>query len=508
MTKKQDGSITIYLCITMAIILSLIFCIIESARITSLKVRAKAITYTSLESAFAHFALPLYEKYGIFGVFTTEDDFLSMINNYAQKNANPENISSMSSFSLTRLNTADIKYTDIYHLTDMDGLIFANQAVAFEKYRAIPARLKELSSLEKGSSETAVSSPADMSGIDVTVTDNDIKVFDADTASSDSPYGDLSKTDAEKLKGNVISKVTELIKSNLLLLFVDNQYNISDTELDENVVRMLPTSVCVLSEAAAASDDVSVSDTDGKSILSSAVDKALFLSYIDNSFSSYTDFNNETSHAADISLKYQKEYILCGKSSDDDNLLSAALSIVSLRAAFNMTFLLKDSKRRSAAFSLGNTICGGAPIASRIAAFAILSAWAYAEGIIDTRDLFCGKKVPLIKPESSWTLSLPEIVFLGKNTPSKNSGNTGLTYGNYLDICLFSQNPFLQYYRTMDLIQLDICENYNPRFLISACITGADISIGYASEPLFTKIIQLASPKIYSFTVDMLYGYD
>lgn len=83
------GSITVYLALTLTIILSLLFCVIESARISSLKTRSKAISYMAADSAFGEFARPLFEKYGLFGVFSTEEDFLTDIKNYAVKNSSP-----------------------------------------------------------------------------------------------------------------------------------------------------------------------------------------------------------------------------------------------------------------------------------------------------------------------------------------------------------------------------------------------------------------------------------
>lgn len=495
----RNGSITIYLALTLAIVLSLFFCVIESARIPSLKMRSKAASYIAMDSSFGEFAKQLYEKYGIFGVFTTEDNFLKTVQDYSQKNITPHTASFNASFSLLNLTLEDISYNSIYHITDNDGLFFAGQVTAYEKYRAVADKISEFSGLDNAVSNGNINVPAQINEDGVYVNNNDLSVLNDMSGSGSSLYKDSSSSEAASLKENIASKVTELLKSNLLLFFISDSYSVSHKELTDEAIKTFPSHTCVLSEEAKAVQSGNVKD-----IITGAIDKGLFISYINNSFSSFGD----TSVNADLSLKYQREYILSGLLSDDDNLLSAALSIVSLRAAFNFTYLLTDVQKRDSAINLANSLTCSTPFASQLAAFTILSLWSYAEAILDVRDLFSGKKVPLMKTSESWTLSLEGILSLGKSTVSKNNGSSGYTYDEYLNMCLLLMSPFTMYYRCMDLIQLDMCENVNMNFLMNACIIASDIHFSYKSEPLFSSVILLAKPDIYTFSIDMLYGYD
>lgn len=494
-----EGSITVYLALTLAIILSLFFCVIESARITSLKTRSKAVSYMATDSCFGEFAKPLFEKYGIFGVFTTEEDFLADIKDCAAKNITPGNTTFNSSFNLFNLSLEDINYNNIFHITDNNGLFFAGQVTAYEKYRIISEEIKELTGLNNLVSNSDVTFPAYIDENGTTINNNDLSVLTDMSGSGSTMYKDSSYSAAKGLEENIASKVTSLLKSNLLLFFIDDSYSISHTELTDETAEAFPSHICVLTEEAKAIQSGSISD-----ILNASIDKGLFISYITNSFCSYSDtcVNN------DISLKYQREYILSGMQSDDDNLLSAALSIVSLRAAFNFTYLLTDVQKRDSAINLANSLTFSTPIAAQFAAFSILSFWAYAEAIIDTRDLFCGKSVPLMKTADTWTLSLEGILSLGKYTVSKNDNSSGYTYDEYLNMCLLIMDPFTMYYRCMDLIQLDMRENVNSEFHMNACIIACDVHFIYKAKPLFSSVILLASPDIYTFSVDTLYGYD
>ena len=497
--KGCCGSISVYLALTLAIVLSLFFCVIESARISSLKTRSKSVTFTAIDSAFGEFAKPLFEKYGLFGVFTTEEDFLADIKNYADKNSTPSRITLNTSFSLLNLSPEAISYNNIYHLTDNDGIFFAKQVTAYEGYRVIAEELKELTGLNASVSENDINTPAYIDENGVSINHKDISILTDMSGSGSSLYKDSSYSAAKGLEESIASKITTLLKSNLLLFFIDDSYSISHADLTDEAAGKLPSHICVLSENAKAIQEGSISD-----FLTGAIDKGLFISYINNSFGSYKD----TSVNNALSLKYQREYILSGLSADDDNLLSAALSIISLRAAFNFTYLLTDIQKRDSAVNLANSLTFSTPIASQLAAFTIISFWAYAEAIIDTRDLFLGKKVPLMKTADTWTLSLEGILSLGKSTVSKNDNSSGYTYDEYLNMCLFAMDSFTMYYRCMDLIQLDMCENINPDFQMNSCIVASDIHLLYKAKPLFSSVILLAKPDIYTFSVDMLYGYD
>lgn len=497
--RGYKGSITIYLALTLTIVLSLLFCVIESARISSLKARSKAVSYMAIDSAFGEFAKPLFEKYGLFGVFTTEEDFLTDIKNYAIKNSSPGNITFNTSFSLLNLKLEDISYNNIYHLTDNDGVFFAGQVTAYERYRIISEKLKEFTGLNNAVTGNDLNIPAYIDEDGACVDNKSLSVLTDMSGSKSSLYKDSTYSSAKSLEENIASKVTALLKSNLLLFFIDDSYTISHIEMADETAETLPSHICILSEEAKAIQAGSISD-----FITSSVDKGLFVSYINNSFSSYADISVNT----DLSHKYQREYILSGHNADDDNLLSAALSIISLRAAFNLTYLLADTQKRDSAINLANSLTFCTPFASQLAAFTILSFWSYAEAIIDTRDLFHGQKVPLMKTADTWTLSLEGILTLGKSTVSKNDNSSGYTYDEYLNMCLLIMDPFTMYYRCMDLIQLDMCENVNSDFHMNSCIIASDIHLLYKSKPLFSSVISLAKPDIYTFSVDTLYGYD
>lgn len=497
--SHYKGSISIYLALTITIILSLIFTVIESARITSIKSRNEGITFSALDSAFSHFALQLYENYGIFGVFDTEENFLDSVKEYATRNCNPSSLPFSSSFNLTKSKVTNISSNNIYRLTDKDGVIFASQVVEHEKHRIISDTISKITSINGGLNNYENTTPVDLSKDSTIISKDDLAKLESKISNNNNTtYKNISKDDANNLKNDLLTKIRTLLKSNLLTLFVKNPSNISSISIDTSTLNNFPSQTSTLSKLAE-----NIQKGLSEDSINSIIDKNLFVRYINNSFSSYHfSINN------DISIKYQKEYIIGGTQFDNDNLLIAALSILSFRASLNLSYLLTDSDKRTTAENLAKSCCLNIPIATQILTFTILSAWAYGEAIIDVRDLFDNKKVPFFKTESTWSLSLEEITTLGKFNTTKNDSDKGLDYDEYISIIFLLYDNFTLYYRTMDLIQLDICENYNPNFLMNSCITAANITLSYESFPIFTNIIKLSSPSAYIFNSNILYGYD
>ncbi len=496
--SNYKGSVSIYLALTLTIILSLIFTVIESARITSIKSRNEGITFSALDSTFSHFALQLYENYGIFGLFDTKENFIDSVKDYASYNCNPTSITLKYSFNLTRSKIANALCNNMYFLPDKDGVIFASQVVEYEKHRIVSDSLSEIISINDGLNNYERTKPADFSEDTILISKDDLSKLDTQVSNNNNTYKNISKNDAKNLKDDLLTKIQALLKSNLLTLFVKNPSSISSICIDESLLDNFPSQTHILTKLA---EDIQKGTA--KDSINDIIDKNLFIRYVNNSFSSYQSSIND-----DISLKYQKEYIIGGTSSDSDNLLATAMCILSFRASLNLSYLISDSDKRTIAENLAKSCCLTLPISTQILTFTILSAWAYGEAIIDVRDLFDNKKVPFFKTDSTWTLSLEDITTLGKYNTSKNNSDSGLDYDDYISSILLLYDNFKLHYRTMDLIQLDICENYNPNFLMSSCIVAADITLTYESHPIFTNIIKLSSPSSYTFASSILYGYD
>lgn len=211
--------------------------------------------------------------------------------------------------------------------------------------------------------------------------------------------------------------------------------------------------------------------------------KALTGQYIFDKFNSFV-------HNRGISpLAYEVEYIIEGKKSDKENLDNIINRIIIIREGFNLIYLAKDSVKREEAYQMALAITGftGMPVVIRITQFLILGAWAYAESIVDIKDLLAGYRVKLLKEENEWNLSLSGIKNLN-STDTEREKRGGLSYEDYLRVMLFTQNKSEQILRIMDMIEVNIQNKYNKNFKVSDCIVGCSVSTEYEVKRVFSII--------------------
>lgn len=224
-------------------------------------------------------------------------------------------------------------------------------------------------------------------------------------------------------------------------------------------------------------------DVENSYMANSNVKKVLIGQYIFDKFSDYTDGKAKT-------LDYEIEYILEGYDSDKKNLESVANKIVGIRTGFNLIYLMKNTQKKNEAYQLALSIVGvtGMPVLVRITQFLIIGAWAYAESLVDVKDLLEGYKVKLIKEEEDWNLSLNGITKLFSESKSDKESRSGLTYQDYLRVMLFGQNSTEQIYRIMDMIEVNVQYKYNKNFRIQECVVSAKINTKYYVKRFFSMI--------------------
>lgn len=248
------------------------------------------------------------------------------------------------------------------------------------------------------------------------------------------------------------------------------------------------------------------------------LEKLMANQYILEHFSSYTDGKTE-------GVCYQVEYILNGSEKDSLNLVSAARSLIHLRTALNLIKISSESSMQQAA-DLAATLISAVltiPEAKDVIKVLVVLLWAYAEGVQDVQDLLAGKCVPLEKELSQWhlwlhvpaalsdgqivwsdLLHIKELVngWLQDNNQEEleesenvQADKTVITclqdgewnYECYLYLLLFFLEPRLQLGRSMDLIELDLVQNY-PGFQIRNCCAGFSVEAEVYVKPIFSSL--------------------
>lgn len=202
-------------------------------------------------------------------------------------------------------------------------------------------------------------------------------------------------------------------------------------------------------------------------------DKLLLGEYILEHFYSYMD-------EADTVLDYEVEYMIAGKESDRENLKSVVNELLLLRFVPNYTYLQGSADKKAEAKALALTLCSvlAVPAITEAAAQGILLAWAFGESLVDMRALLNGDRVPLIKGNSSWQLSLSGLMKLGESGDVNDGADDkdGLRYEDYLMILLFLEKREEIGMRCLDLIEQNLRKIHGLEFFrADTCVTKLEI---------------------------------
>lgn len=151
--NKVDGVITVYLSLVLLIVLSLIFTVIEGARICVARVYAERALTTAMDSVMAEYYEPLWKEYHIFGldasygsnhiqtqVITAKlEDYMSYT---LYPNRNPRSANQQKGVELYHTSIDSMEIADVTLLTDYQGELFLNEAIAYMQYREIGKALE------------------------------------------------------------------------------------------------------------------------------------------------------------------------------------------------------------------------------------------------------------------------------------------------------------------------------------------------------------------------------
>ncbi len=216
------------------------------------------------------------------------------------------------------------------------------------------------------------------------------------------------------------------------------------------------------------------------------------------------------------------EYILCGESSDHDNLAEFTTRLITLREGLNLIFLFTNSaKRHEAEAFVTSFLCATAnPVLISVFTLFVLGIWALGQAIQDVRTLLCDGKVPIFHTEQSWSMDVSGLFALAKGEGiGENKKSQGLSYRDYLRAFLFGQGLLQQpavngrmlsrIERSLRSGEADGIENFS----ISNCLYALHASCDVSSTHLLLNqgIVRAAAGNIpspnYSFTVDSFYKY-
>ena len=481
MRLQAKGYLTVFLSLSITIILSLILALYQGARIGAMKMRTECVSDIAMNSVLAEYHRELQKKYDLLLVDTSYGGASPSIANteehlryYVQGNFDrtPEGLL-FGAVRLTGMECREAKIPAYSLATDGNGAVLQRQILAYMTAEPAEGLLSRIS----GNVGELKSHGYDSRDIEAENEENQQQIREIREAAANREK-DKGETETEQeAQENPADLVATQKSAGILSLAIPDQAGISTASVQ-------------LSQYASHRQNMTGTGLDETETLS-LTDRVLLDQYMFEKCGSYTDIREGTP------LKYELEYILEGEGSDRENLEKVARKLMFWREASNFSYLITDTEKckKAEAVAMLLSAVTGLPELEEPVKYSILFAWSFAESISDLRILFQNGRVPIVKTNDTWKTGFLEMADL--RHAGGGSGDQGLNYEEYLRMLFFMEHMNTKTERLTDLMEMNIRETAgNQNFRLDACMD------------CFTGEIRTEGRNGFSMKIQRTYGYE
>ena len=487
----RKGSITVFLTLILSLMLSLVCTSIESVRMAAARTQILSSLDIGLYSLFGQYDKTLLQEYDLFFLDgSCGGGALDMAEIYDNMESYIKPVLKQNS---QKISLAEGGFTGYRLATDEGGEVFYCQVIQYMKdtlgSQGIQLLVEKMKDRENKTKEAENTGEQAQSGDAIGSYEREMDQAaknsqDAiEEAKENSGQGqeiviqpEEPAVEAVKVK-NPITVIKRIMKMGILELVIPPGKGVSENSVAKNTL----VSGRKLQEGMPLFGNLKQDD--------SYAAQVLFQQYLMDKLGNYQN-------PASGGLKYQIEYILSGKDNDLDNLKSVASKLLLVREGVNFAHLLADTGKRAQVEALALAIASAflIPPAAVVIEGALLLCWAFAESILDVRELFDGGKVPLIKSVEDWQISLEKLPELLQGLDTERRGTeTGMDYEDYLQVFLLTKGKQAKLSGGMDMVELSV-RNLPGRsgFCLDSCIASIEASIDVKanSRKVFTATKQ------------------
>ena len=471
----RKGYITVFLTLSLTLILSLVFVVIEGARISAIRMKFECVSDIGMNSVLAEYHREMLEQYDLLFVDTSYGggsadigNTEAHLKNYIRMNLRPGSNKAGIGMGRTKdflaMDAGNVQIGKYSIASDNQGAVLKRQVTDYMSDYPVGAILEKLN---LGVSEM------ESYGLETKDVAGERHGYEARIDEIGLPTREVEEGVYEEVPLDNPADIANATRSSgVLNLVLEDPSQVSAVKVSLNDyisrrTRKQGTGLC--------SEAVSVS---GKP------DELVFQAYL---FEKYGHYGKELDKSL---LKYQIEDILAGKDTDWQNLEQVAKRLLRWREAANVIYILTDSAKiaEAEAMALALTAVCMCPELAEPVKYTILFAWAYVESLQDVKTLLAGGRVPIYKTAADWKTGINSIKNV-RGSLAQDDGGRGLNYEEYLRIMIFLQNQDTRTFRAMDIMEMDIRRTAgNGRFCLDGCFDAyeADMSVvsgfGYRYE--------------------------
>ncbi len=482
----RKGSITIFSLLSLLLISSVLFGLLEGARVHEIKRTAQSQTELAVESVFAGYHTLLWENYHLLGCEKDyfEETMISIAN--ARK-------SSSKGLNLLLSEVCGSEIESYTLITDGDGAAYIQAIASYMQGNLLYEAAQNSYSYFEAVKYLKDTSQMNLSSIGTA--QQNIEQLQMEIAMAQAEKEKNEKKETEEKEGDSKSQKTSqksraVNKNPQIVSFwgMDNPLKQADRWLKTGILELvLPDTSQISGKSISVGNLVSHRSLErGKNseIKESDWWDGLWLQqYLLSYFSNYKETKENRG------LTYELEYVIGGRERDVENLKMVATKLLEIRCVTNFLYLSTDIAKSEEALGLAMTLVGisGNPVLIEGVKVGILTAWAFGEAVLDVRAILAGKKIALLKSYETWTLGLGDLGGLSDRFFMAKECRWGLSYKDYLGILLLFEDSKTIAYRAMDMQELTIQKIYPQEiFQMDKLMIQAEAEIRYKYAPVFS----------------------
>lgn len=457
-----EGAISVYLCLMLTVVISIVLVLIEGARLSAMRVQLECASDMAIDSCLAEYHKELFDRYGVFFIDSSYRDrygrdygLSDRIDYYMTYNLSPDKglLPAYGSRDLLGLGNDSVEMLKLSRATDNKGEVFKYMAVSYMLDRFGIGYIDDLKNMTQVSDSNHL------------FEGNILEENDEASNSIDSiEYPDDEDIDWDEVdKSNPADNVNALRSKGVLPLVCKEE--ISEKSINKN-------------EYASSRNLVKGNGLNRQwDERNSLETELLFIEYI---LLKCGNHNNVLDNSV---LDYQVEYIIAGHNNDTDNLKDIAVRLLLIRGASNTAYFFSDNtlKLEAKALASGLSIILLIPELEILFEAAIIAAWIFAESLYDVKIIFSGGRVPLIKTAGDWNLCLSNALELTEDqldTVSASGNDKGMSYEDYLRLLLYMTDKDERTMRCLDIVEMDIRNiTDDDTFKLDDCIASFEMQV-------------------------------
>ncbi|MDD6402419.1 MAG: DUF5702 domain-containing protein [Lachnospiraceae bacterium] len=181
---------------------------------------------------------------------------------------------------------------------------------------------------------------------------------------------------------------------------------------------------------------------------------------------------------------FEQEYLICGYSSDYQNLKNVVNRLVAIRFPLDYVCLVKDASKMTILYDIAFPLSFLTMIPASVLKYLLAGGWAYVEAIADVRQLLHGRKIEFVKRSENW---ITDIDNLGDSVMSDVDSEKGMDYSEYLLILLAIEKSNI-YNRMLDLIEMNT-RLVDEDFSLDNCaiFVGVDVEVSFGGRKIYVN---------------------